>query len=491
MMALWQQAQKKMFQSSVAPELVIQQLPEISAQQQKVGELLQQAEQYLSHKNRVSPPRENAFYVYQEVLRIEPKNSVALNGVDGISNHYATLAQDHLSNNQLELAKQDVKTLETINPNSVITRSMQAQLDQAMRLNNQAATDAITNAITSAVTESVIQDDEIDRLLILAENDMASGKFLKPEYDNALLKYQRVLNIDAENEQALKGIRHLISYYERRAKSNLQQSRWQAAERALDNLEWVDPEFPRLKRLRSELEKKRGNEQNIHLLLSKAEQRYQRKRYLKPRGDNAFDLYQQVLRVDSTNRQALDGVDNIQRYYEKRFYRQLKKGHFKSAQSSVNRIAKISPNSILWHRVRDELLEAKSAKKIADKVVEKSIKKNPEITAVPQKPDLEMISDLLSEFKNAFESKNRPNLEAISDISASRRGFIKQFFEQYHSLRLRVSNFQHINKKHQGTASIQITDLISRSGESVQPGSWARFDIIIKKNQVGDWKVFW
>jgi len=244
-------------------------------------------------------------------------------------------------------------------------------------------------------------------------------------------------------------------------------------------LERANSESAALVKLRSELEKKRGSEQNVRLLLSKAEQRYRRKRYLKPSDDNAFDLYQQVLRVDHDNRQALDGLANIQRYYRQRFYQQLKKGHLKSAQLSVNAIAKISPNSTLWRRVRKNLLRAKAAVKVAPKV------------KVSRQSEIEIVSGLLAEFKRAFESQNRSSLEKISEISASRRGFIKQLFTQYRSLRLKISNFQHINKKHQGSANIQISDLISRAGESVQPGSWARFDIRIEKNRAGVWKVFW
>nr|MDQ2696852.1 hypothetical protein [Pseudomonadota bacterium] len=69
-------------------------------------------------------------------------------------------------------------------------------------------------------------------------------------------------------------------------------------------------------------EENRQQTEDIDRLLAKAEQQWQEKRLTRPFGDNAYETYRQILRLDPDNSAAREGVARIVAYYEEQAQQQ-------------------------------------------------------------------------------------------------------------------------------------------------------------------------
>ncbi len=64
-----------------------------------------------------------------------------------------------------------------------------------------------------AQLQGLAQEEEIHRLLNLAEDDLAALRLTSPAENNALMRYEQVLAMDDQNEQAGKGIARIVAKY--------------------------------------------------------------------------------------------------------------------------------------------------------------------------------------------------------------------------------------------------------------------------------------
>jgi len=109
----------------------------------------------------------------------------------------------------------------------------------------------------------------------------------------------------------------------------------------------------------------------------------------------------------------------------------------------------------------------------------------------PQKPDVEIISDLIGEFKSTLESRDTAKLIKLSEWLPGRQEFIAQFLAQYTSYRVDISGFRYFGSERKGYAKVSLTNLTNTSGYPVQPGPWRQFEVVIQKDVHGQWRVVW
>ena len=81
-----------------------------------VGELLIKAKQQLQDKNLTSPPNNNAFETYKQVLENEPDNAIALQGISMIKKSYVNWAEQDLKKNNHQRAALFYKKALAIDP---------------------------------------------------------------------------------------------------------------------------------------------------------------------------------------------------------------------------------------------------------------------------------------------------------------------------------------------------------------------------------------
>lgn len=86
------------------------------------------------------------------------------------------------------------------------------------------ATTPLTPEAANALTPAQ-QQQEIRQLLIDAQEQMASRRFVSPTSSNALQSYQRVLELEPTNPVASEGVQRIATYYQQIAQQTLQQGR--------------------------------------------------------------------------------------------------------------------------------------------------------------------------------------------------------------------------------------------------------------------------
>ena len=110
--------------------------------------------------------------------------------------------------------------------------------------------------------------------------------------------------------------------------------------------------------------------------------------------------------------------------------------------------------------------------------------------APPSRPDVEVVGEILSKLKKAYEGHNMAGLHQIADMSEGRTRFLQQLFKDYPTIRVSIADFSLTSDS--ATAIVSITKLIDKNGETSTPGDkWKQSKIIIRK-EGGEWgKIIW
>jgi len=99
--------------------------------QKKIRELFLNAQQALDRNDLTTPANDCAYKYYQDILEIEKENSHALNGLRGIANRYAELAEEAYINFNLTNAKSFVRKGLAIDPHHRKLLELKRDLDQS------------------------------------------------------------------------------------------------------------------------------------------------------------------------------------------------------------------------------------------------------------------------------------------------------------------------------------------------------------------------
>jgi tetratricopeptide (TPR) repeat protein len=384
-----------------------------------------------------------AIYLYQQVLNIDPANPEAAKRIQEIIELYADGIRSDLAEGFDEKVQSNIQLLQAAVPDSTTVLTLLEEIRSAKA-----------------------GQKDISLLLQQAETDFKAGRLISPKNQNALSKYRSILAKTPDNPDAKKGIETILTYYITLAKKNLARGDTVNVERNINDILTVDPDSVAVKKLRDELQ---AQHQKVAQLLSQAQRAFEAGNITRPANKNALTLYQRVLKLDPKNTRARQGVRNVEKFLKSLFEKHLSAADFVSAKSVMRNIEKAMPRSRLARDVRAKWEQKKQA----------------------SRPDIEVISELIGKFKQGFESRNIKALRSISDFQANRQAFLQQFYNNYTSFRLDISGVKFIGRERKGTANIAILDLINKNGVPVEPGTWSRFEIVIRRNAAGQWKVIW
>jgi hypothetical protein len=221
--------------------------------------------------------------------------------------------------------------------------------------------------------------------------------------------------------------------------------------------------------LRKRMGKLSNTKAQIARLLRQAKSAFKAGRYTQPSRSSALNYYQQVLKIDSSNARAKFGIEEIIDFYKSQFDKAVDNGDLKKAEHAVNILSSVSPNSSMVVAMYKKL----------------------EASQPPPKPEIEAISDIVSRFNISMEASDIKAIRNMSVFEAGRGQFVDQFFANYKSLKLNISNFQYIANKHKANVHASLNRLTNKKGNLVQPGAWGEFDIVIKQNKNKQWRVYW
>ena len=99
-------------------------------QQQELARLISQAKKFLDENKLLSPPKNNALYLYQQVLKQSPQNVKAKRGLDILKGKLEAELDDYLKKKNISEAESLVNAIETSFSGSKFSRSMRAKWDK-------------------------------------------------------------------------------------------------------------------------------------------------------------------------------------------------------------------------------------------------------------------------------------------------------------------------------------------------------------------------
>jgi len=261
--------------------------------------------------------------------------------------------------------------------------------DKIAKLDNQAR-------LTSQLASQLATADEARR----------EGKLLDSD-EGAIYLYQRVLNIDARNQEALKRIQEIVELSIDGISSDLAEGFLDKAKKNIVLLQAAVPTSSSVLKLREELQAAedllaaKPNKREIAKLLQQAKADLQARRITTPKNQNALMRYRLILSFEPENTDAKQGIDTILTHYISLAEKNLKLGDKAGVRRNINKILVIDPDSTVVDSLRDKLNSLKVVKS--------------------QKPPREKISSLLLKAQIAYAAGNILSPANISALTLYQR----------------------------------------------------------------------
>lgn len=158
-----------------------------------IATLLAEAEDNIAKRRLRKPANDSAYAKFQQVLELDAENSEALAGMERIANTYIAMADRAIAQQELEKAKGFLDEVRAIAPQKHELDVLDEKLFLATAAKEQ----------EEAAAAALQRAAKIEELLAAARADEQSGRIRAPFGNNALEKYQRILELDPDNSNAI------------------------------------------------------------------------------------------------------------------------------------------------------------------------------------------------------------------------------------------------------------------------------------------------
>ncbi len=155
-----------------------------------LGELLNKADEKLNKKEYVTPVNDNAFYYYQQALKLIPDNQNAKNGINAIEEQLYLEANIAYQETKYKKSQKYLTQLKSINPKSEKATTLQDKIH-----------------------ERLSQPSQIASLLSKATKQKKRNRYTSPKNDNAFDTYKQILQLEPSNKKALDGLNDMRRHY--------------------------------------------------------------------------------------------------------------------------------------------------------------------------------------------------------------------------------------------------------------------------------------
>jgi len=269
--------------------------------------MLAMARDQMAAERYMEPAGDNAFETYTDVLAEDADNETAMQGLTQIAEYYEQQARVKQKMGELE---QSLALLDL-------------GLKAAPKNSNLIA---LNNEVTVQYEKQQTQQ-QIDSLMQKAESQMSGQLLARPQGNNAYETYQAVLALDAGHQPAQKGIQEIANRYQKFAQNKGKAGDLKAGLAMADRGLEVAPEHAGLLALRKEITtqmdgqreteaKQQTTQAEIQRLLAVAQQQLNADQLTQPKGENARESYNAVLKMAPQNRQARTGLNAVSQRYE-------------------------------------------------------------------------------------------------------------------------------------------------------------------------------
>jgi len=244
------------------------------------------------------------------------------------------------------------------------------------------------------------KDKKIRELTSEAEKLIADGWYTLPTENNALKKYQEVLDLDDRNTVALQGIDYISGRFLIAGIEALGNNNEIAARNALDKLVAIDPESLQRFRLVDEIDiwKK---QQQIYKLIQQARFKLESDQLIQPARDNALYYFQQALALDKNNKVASVGINSIADKFVQKTKTAIFNQQLLEAKGYVETIRIIAPNNDNIERLEELIADASETSNTKDQNVADNSKDRANETAQNVEETVAIVEGLKSENTSA------------------------------------------------------------------------------------------
>jgi serine/threonine protein kinase len=324
-------------------------------QQATIARLLADAETDAREGRLSRPAGRNALDRYREVLKIEPDNEAAKEGIELVMGRYAEAAEEALAEERFEQAEQNLDTAADILPDAPVVWDIRQRLAQARE-----------------AAEMRQHDEAIQRELAAADRDFRAGRLDSPRGGNALERYRKVLVLEPDNAAATQGLERIMTHYVALADAALGNKDFAKVAQHLEAAAEVLPAGAALTMARRRLanaqqaasreaEAQRKRQEDIRRELAAAEQDLEADRLSMPKGRNALERYRKVLVLEPDNEAALQGLREIMTRYVELADRAMSRRDFDKVEDLLDKANRVLPGVEIISSTRRELAAAKKA----------------------------------------------------------------------------------------------------------------------------------
>jgi tetratricopeptide (TPR) repeat protein len=329
-------------------DALAQQLLKAQQSQAQTNALITQAQQALAQGHLDGD--QGAAKLYRQALKADPDNAVARHGLDKVGDAWARQARDALDAGKLDQADTDIARIASLMPGYGNLPALRARLSQAQQQTKAA----------------------VDAHLKKAQDALRAGHFSGDGDDNALAQFQAVLKLDPDNAAAKAGVGQVAQSLILRANASMDAEDAGDAANLLQKAAVLEPHSAglaaaqsRLKGLRRQLDHKLPQakldprqQAKVDSLLKRAKAALVAGDIMLPPGASAYDLYSQVLNIDSNNSAALDGLQGLAAHATTMFDQALHAGDLARAEKMLDVLGQLVPGDAAQAGMRHRLAGA-------------------------------------------------------------------------------------------------------------------------------------
>ena len=369
---------------------------------QQINSIITKANDARLQGNYLEPKNQSALNLYTQVLELDSTHTEALNRTNEIISLYSDGIRSDITEGYYEKAATKLQLLLAHTPNSAELLTLQNELKNAT--SNTAQTTISHKNLDQPQTTppQSTNDPETNKttteLLARANDYFSANQLTTPSKNNAYETYLDVLNIAPDNQTAKDGISNIANQYLNLALQELENKNLELSKQYLEQGLKVAPEHNALISLNAR-HKAAQKEKAINDLLKKAAHQHLEKQLTLPTEDNAYKTYQQILKLDSSNQEALTGIAGIARHYFDFAKTREQNRQHEEALELIDRGLTVAPDNTQLLNLRKTVAdELKKIERLAQESIireQNEAKKHQEIASLLTEAEQHMVAQAL------------------------------------------------------------------------------------------------
>ncbi len=291
--------------------------------QRRIAALLAAATDAFKAGKLTSPLGDNAYEYYQQVLVENPDSADALHGINNIADNILQQAKDNLTKGEYSVARAYVAAASQIVPDHA---DVQTVLDDIKSAEDRFARQMLEakNKEKAAALEAEqrrqelirAEKERINKLIAQANSYLSEGKLVEPPGQNALEIFNRVIQSEPTNIEAVQGKEKVGKALIDNALALAKEGKFAPARSVLARADSIIASKVPVVRAGRDIARIE-QEFRINRLLDEGRRAFAAGRLTTPTGDNALHFYEQVINLDPNNLKARQGIEAIgQKYIE-------------------------------------------------------------------------------------------------------------------------------------------------------------------------------